>query len=334
MANILITGSSGFIGSFLVEEALKKDFTVYAGVRKSSSRAYLQDPGIRFAEIDFTEKERIVEFLLDQKKAGVKFDYIIHNAGLTKARKKEDFYRVNCTFTRNFVEALSEAGCIPLKFVYISSLAAYGPGDPVSMKPVMLDDTPKPVDEYGRSKLEAEKYLTSLTDFPWLIIRPSGVYGPREKDYFVYFQTISRGMEPYIGYKPQILTFIYVRDLVRLILEATVSGIKRKAYFVTDGKQYDSREFAEITKKHLRKKTLKITLPLGLVGGIAMAMEKIFGLGGKMPTLNTDKFNIMKSTNWTCQVDELQKDFNFRADYDLDKGVKEALEWYKKESWL
>ncbi|MCX6283935.1 MAG: NAD(P)-dependent oxidoreductase [Bacteroidetes bacterium] len=334
MANILITGSSGFIGSFLVEEALRKNFNVYAGVRKSSSRVYLQDPRIRFAEIDFTDKNQIKQYLLDQQKAGVKFDYIIHNAGLTKARKKEDFYAVNCTFTRNFIEALIEAGCVPLKFVYISSLAAYGPGDPVSMKPVMLDDKPKPVDEYGRSKLEAEKFLTSLTDFPWLIIRPSGVYGPREKDYFVYFQTISRGMEPYIGYKPQILTFIYVRDLVRLILDAAVSGIVRKAYFITDGKQYDSREFAEITKKHLHKKTLKITLPLGLVGGVAMTLEKIFGIGGKMPTLNTDKFNIMKSTNWTCQVDELQRDFSFRADYDLDKGVKEALEWYKKEGWL
>ncbi|MCX6286869.1 MAG: NAD(P)-dependent oxidoreductase [Bacteroidetes bacterium] len=334
MGNILITGSSGFIGSFLVEEALKRDLNVYAGIRKSSSLAYLQDPRIRFAEIDFTDKEHIREFILEEQRKGIKFDYIIHNAGLTKAQKKEDFYRVNYTFTRNFVEALIESGNVPLKFVYISSLAAYGPGDPVSMKPVMLDDTPNPVDEYGKSKLKAEKYLQSLSDFPWLIIRPSGVYGPREKDYFVYFQTISRGMEPYIGYKPQILTFIYVRDLVRLILDATVSGVTGRSYFVTDGKQYDSREFAAITKKYLQKKTFRITLPLGLVGGIAFVMEKIFSVGGKMPTLNTDKFNIMKSTNWTCQVDGLQKDFNFRAEYDLDKGVKEVLEWYKKEAWL
>ncbi|MCX6281078.1 MAG: NAD(P)-dependent oxidoreductase [Bacteroidetes bacterium] len=334
MANILITGSSGFIGSFLVEEALKRELSVYAGVRKSSSLAYLKDPGIHFAELDLTDKTRLKEFFLEQKQNGIRFDYVIHNAGLTKAQKKEDFYRVNYTYTRNFAEALIESDCIPLKFVYISSLAAYGPGDEASMKPVMLDDVPKPVDEYGKSKLEAEKYLKTLPGFPLLIIRPSGVYGPREKDYFVYFQTISRGMEPYIGYKPQILTFIYVRDLVRLILDATVSDIKGKAYFITDGKHYDSREFAAITKKHLGKKTFKITLPLGLVGGIALVMEKIFSLGGKMPTLNTDKFKIMKSTNWTCQVDALQKDFDFRAAYDLDKGVKEVLEWYQKEGWL
>lgn len=334
MDHILITGSSGFIGSFLVEEALKRNLTVCAGVRPSSSRQYLRDPRIRFAEIDFSDKQKIKEFLLNQNQQGITFDYIIHNAGITKARKKGDFYLVNSLLTRNFAEALIESGNIPRKFVYISSLAAYGPGDPVNMKPVMLDDTPKPVDEYGKSKLEAERFLTSFHGFPWLIIRPSGVYGPREKDYFVYFKTISRGFEPYIGYKPQILTFIYVRDLVRLILDATLSEISGKSYFVTDGKQYDSREFAAITKKHLQKRTLKFTLPAGLVGGIAIAMERIFSLTGSMPTLNTDKFNIMKSANWTCQVDVLQKDFKFRAEFDLDKGVKEALEWYKQQGWL
>jgi nucleoside-diphosphate-sugar epimerase len=332
--NILITGSSGFIGSFLVEEALKRDLNVYAGMRKSSSRQYLQDPRIIFAEMDFRSKEKIEEFLLEYKNRGISFDYIIHNAGLTKAQKKEDFNLVNYTYTRNLLEALAGSQTRLKKFVLISSLAAYGPGDHVSMSRVMLDGTPKPVDEYGKSKLKAEEYLRSLKDLPWLIIRPSGVYGPREKDYFVYFQTISRGLEPYIGFKPQILTFIYVRDLVRLVLDAALSDLSGKAYFITDGREYDSREFAAITKKHLQKKTFKITLPLGLVGGIAYAMEKIAGLGGKMPTLNTDKFNIMKSTNWTCEVEPLQRDFNFIAGYDLDKGVKEAIEWYKKEGWL
>lgn len=334
MANILITGASGFIGSFLVEEALKRGLTVFAGIRKSSSLQYLKDPRIRFAEMDFSSKSVLTGFLLGYKKNGVVFDYIIHNAGLTKAQKKEDFYRVNCTYPENFIKALLETGLQPVKFVYISSLAAYGPGDPESMKPVMLSDKPRPVDEYGRSKLKAEQFITSVPGFPWLIIRPSGVYGPREKDYFVYFKTIQQGMEPYIGNKPQILTFIYVRDLARLVIDAAMSGIKEKSYFVTDGKEYDSREFAEITKKHLNKKTIKMTLPLWFVGGSAFVMEKMYGIWGRMPTLNTDKFNIMKSVNWTCQVDPLLKDFNFRAEYDLDKGVKEAIEWYRNEGWL
>ncbi len=41
---------------------------------------------------------------------------------------------------------------------------------------------PHPVTLYGKSKLKAEKYIYGLQDFPWLIMRPTGVYGPREKE--------------------------------------------------------------------------------------------------------------------------------------------------------
>jgi nucleoside-diphosphate-sugar epimerase len=334
MDNVLITGASGFIGSFLVEEGLKRNFTVYAGVRKTSSREYLKDPVIRFAEIDFSSIEKISETLEQFKKDSIRFRYIIHNAGLTKARRKNDFYRVNFLNTKNFIEALQKTDMVPEKFVLTSSLAAFGPGDPVTMEPVRLSQQPQPIELYGKSKLEAEKYISSLTDFPWMIMRPTGVYGPREKDYFVFFQTVNRGFETYIGSKKQILTFIYVRDLVRAIFDAAVSPLVRKAYFITDGKEYDTETFAEITKKILGKKTLRITVPTGIVKQIAFGLEKLYGLWGSMPTLNSDKYRVLSSCNWKCEVEPLQKDLGFTAQYDLEKGVREAIDWYKKEKWL
>jgi UDP-glucose 4-epimerase len=334
MANVLITGASGFIGSFLVEEGLKRGFGVYAGIRKTSSRDYLKDPAIRFAELDFSSVESLKMSLTHFKDQNIRFDYIIHNAGLTKARKKEDFNRVNCENTKSFIEALKQSGLVPQKFIFISSLAAYGPGDPKTMEPVRLNDEPKPIELYGKSKLEAEKYIRSLSDFPWLIFRPTGVYGPREKDYYVFFQTINRGMETYIGKAKQILTFIYVRDLVRVIYDALPSAVIRKSYFVTDGNEYDTELFSFIAKKHLNKKTVRLVVPPALVKGIAWTLEKSLSVFGKMPTLNIDKYNIMSATNWRCEVEPLQHDFNFVAEYDLDKGVKETVEWYKKEGWL
>lgn len=334
MATILITGASGFIGSFFVEEGLKRGYDVYAGVRKSSSRKYLQDPRIKFAEIDFSVKEKIQAVLEDYKSRGIRFDYIIHNAGVTKTKIKEDFHRVNCVNTRNFIEALITAGMVPEKFVYMSSLAAFGPGDPVTGQPVRLNDTPKPIELYGFSKLDAEKYITGLSGFPWLIFRPTGVYGPRETDYFVFFQTINRGLEPYIGFKKQILTFIYVRDLVRLVFDALKSPHVRKGYFVADGNEYPSELFADITKKILDKKTVRLTIPKFLVKMIAVTGEKILGLWGAVPTLNSDKYNVLSSTNWRCEVEPLQTDFNFKAEYDLEKGVQEAIAWYRQEGWL
>ena len=334
MKNVLITGASGFIGSFLVEEGLKRDYAVYAGIRKSSSREYLQDPRTLFIELDFSSVDSLSGTLLALKNKGIAFTYIIHNAGLTKAKRKEDFLRVNCDNTRNFIEALIQTGMVPEKFIFISSLAAYGPGNPKTNDPVKLSDAPRPIELYGKSKLEAEKFITGLKDFPWLILRPTGVFGPKEKDYFVFFQTISRGLEPYIGFSKQILTFIYVRDLVRVAFDALISPILHRAYFVSDGQEYDSVEFAAITKRALGKKTIRFTVPLAIVKTIAVVGEKMAGFFGEIPTLNTDKYNVLSSTNWRCEVEPLQKDFNFKAEYDLERGVKESLEWYKKEGWL
>jgi nucleoside-diphosphate-sugar epimerase len=334
MDNVLITGASGFIGSFLVEEGLKQGYTVYAGIRQSSSKQYLRDERIKFLEMDFSTREKISATLDKCKQEGIRFRFIIHNAGLTKAKRKEDFHRVNCLHTIYFIEALQAAGMVPEKFLFISSLAAFGPGDPVTGDPVRLTDTPKPIELYGKSKLEAEKYLAGLQDFPWLIIRPTGVYGPRERDYYVFFRTINRGLEPYIGFKKQVLTFIYVRDLAKAVFLALSSGFLRKAWFISDGKEYPSEMFAEITKKALGKRTLRITVPLSLVKIIAKTGEGLAGLWGSIPTLNTDKYNVLKSTNWRCEAAQLQQDLGFSADYDLERGVNEAIAWYRQEKWL
>ncbi|MFZ4563548.1 MAG: NAD-dependent epimerase/dehydratase family protein, partial [Bacteroidales bacterium] len=313
---------------------LNQGFQVYAGIRKSSSREYLRDPRIRFIEFDFENRGRLVDSLNECKRNNVRFEYIVHNAGLTKAKKKEDFYNVNCRNTIHFIEALKETGMVPEKFVFVSSLAAFGPGNPDTGEPVRLSDKPMPIELYGKSKLDAENYITSLKDFPWLIVRPTGVYGPKEKDYYVFFQTINRGMEPYIGFRKQILTFIYVRDLVRVIYLALASSFVHKAWFVSDGKEYPSELFAEITKKALGKKTIRFTVPLFIVKAIATIGENVAGLWGSIPTLNTDKYNVLSSTNWRCEVEPLEKDLSFKAEYDLEKGVAETLAWYKKEGWI
>ena len=334
MGIVLITGASGFIGSFLVEEGLKRDYQVYAGIRKTSSRQYLKDPRIHFLEMDFSSVDTIVATLEECKNQGIRFQYIIHSAGITKSGKKEDYFRVNAQNTQNFIQALAKTGMVPEKFIYMSSLAAHGPGDPATMLPVMLSDTPNPIELYGKSKLEAEKYILSLDSFPWLILRPTGVYGPREKDYYIFFKTVSRGLETYIGYRKQILTFIYVKDLVRLIFDTLTSPIVMRSYFVSDGREYDTKTFAAITKKILQKKTIKITVPSIIVKQLAFGLEKLFGLWGTIPTLNTDKYKVLRSTNWRCETEPLQRDFGFIAEYDLEKGVSETIDWYKSEHWL
>ena len=79
---------------------------------------------------------------------------------------------------------------------------------------------------------------------------------------------------------------------------------------------------------------LPIKIPCTLVKGLAYTLDTVCGWFGKTPTLNKDKYNILSATNWKCEVEPLYNDLGFKADYNLERGLKESIEWYRKEKWL
>ena len=330
MKKVLITGASGFIGSFLVEEALRQGYEVYAGVRNTSKLTYLKDNRIRFFKTDLSDKEAIKNSLNQIDK----FDFIIHNAGLTKSCRKNNFAKVNYLYTKNFIEALQESDKVPDKFLFISSLAVFGPGNEKTLQPISATDTPHPITLYGKSKLMAEQYIQSLPDFPYLILRPTGVYGPREKDYYLVYKSIKLHIESYIGTKEQHLTFLYVTDLARLIFDTLESEKIQKAYFVTDLQQYTTQQFNNIIKKTMRKKTLVLVFPKFFIKPFSLVSEKVSCWFGKPAILNSDKYKELISNNWLCKSDEIVKDFGFYPEYDLERGVQETIRWFKKGKLL
>ena len=334
MKNILITGSSGFIGSFLATEGIKRHYQVYAAVRSSSDTTYLKEKNVKIVVLNLADKSELVKDLKDFSEKGIRFQYVVHNAGVTKAYNKKDFFKVNYEYTRNLVEALKESRCAPDKFLYMSSLEAYGPGNENTMEPIRETDKPNPFSFYGESKLKSEQYLQSVEDFPYLIIRPTGVYGPREKDYLIYIRAINRGFEFYIGREKQYLSFIYVKDLARLVYLTLESEIVNNSYFATDGNTYSSKELALITKEILRKKCIRIMVPKTMVRWISLVAEPVSTLLNKRTVLNQDKYRALTCTNWLCDSGRLKEDFNFSADYDLRKGMHETIEWYKLNRWI
>lgn len=328
---LLITGANGFIGSFLVEEALDKGFEVYAGVRNNSNLGNLPVNDINIINFNLNDKDDIKEKIL--KVNG--FDYVIHVAGITKACDKSQFDFVNYQLSKNLVEALVESNRTPLKYLQISSLAAYGPGDSQIMKPIKNSDKPNPISEYGKSKLKFENYLKTLSDFPYLIFRPTGVFGPREKDFYVMYKSINNGIETYIGSKNQALTFIYVKDLVYLLIDALDSEMVQRSYFVSDLKSYTAQDFNSVIKKVMNKKTITTVVPKTIVRVLALLNEKISCfLFKKSPTLNTDKFREISQNNWLCDSTDLVIDFDFKPKYTLQQGLKETIDWYKSQKKL
>lgn len=335
MESILVTGASGFIGSFIVEEAVRRQFGVWAGVRASSSREYLQDSRIHFLELDFAHPDKLRAQLSAHRAANGKFDYVVHCAGATKCVDKEDFNRVNHLQTRHFADALRELDMVPRQFIFISTLSVFGPIHEQDYAPITEHDTPMPDTAYGLSKLKAEQYLQSLSGFPYVIYRPTGVYGPREKDYFLMAKSIRQHTDFSVGFRRQDLTFVYVKDIVQAVFLGIEKQAVRRAYFLADGKVYRSRAFSDLIRKELGNPfVIRLKCPLIVLKVVSLLAEQWAKRRNATSTLNSDKYRIMKQRNWQCDITPTVDELGYRPAYDLERGVKETIAWYKDKGWL
>lgn len=323
MKSILITGASGFIGSFIVEEALQRGMEVWAAVRETSSRRYLTDERIHFITLDFSSKE-----VLKEAMSGHRWDYIVHAAGATKCLKKEDFYRVNTDGTRHFADAVMELGIEPERMVFMSSLSAYGAiRESYPYCDIREDDMPVPNTTYGDSKMKAEQYLDTYAQRLHLItLRPTGVYGPREKDYLMMADSIRHHIDFAVGFRPQEITFVYVRDLVLAVFLALGKGQDGRKYFISDDKVYCSQDFSRLIRKRLGDPfVLRITAPVWVLWIVCIISGFIGKITGRMSALNKDKFNILRQRNWRCDITPAKEELGYAPQYDLERGVNEWL---------
>lgn len=329
--NILITGASGFIGSFIVEEALQQGFETWAAVRGSSSRQFLTDERIHFIELNLSSEEQLKEQL-----KGHQFDYVVHAAGVTKCLNKADFHRINTEGTQNLVRAI-QALKMPLhRFVYISSLSIMGAiREQQPYTEILESDEAKPNTAYGRSKLEAEQWLDTVEDLPYVILRPTGVYGPRERDYFMMAKSIQSHTDFAVGYKQQDITFVYVTDVVQAVFLACEKGVTGRRYFLSDGEVYQSSTFSNLIRKELGNPWwIRVTAPIWVLRIVTFIGEYVGHLTGKVTALNNDKYNIMRQRNWRCDIKPAQQELGYEPKIKLEEGVRRSIKWYKDNKWL
>ena len=337
---ILVTGASGFIGSFLCEEGLKRGMETWAGMREHSSRRWLTDKQLKFATLDMTDAVRLKEQLSAYQQEVGGWDVIIHAAGATKCLKREDFDLHNFQCTKNLVNTLKDLDMMPDQFLYVSSLSVLGPireeqNADGTYNDIVASDIPQPNTAYGESKVKSEEFLKGVNGVT--IFRPTGVYGPREKDYFMMAKSIKQHIDLAVGYKKQVITFVYVRDLVEAIFAAIGKAdvANGKTYLVSDGHNYDSRAFSDLIQKELdAKNVLHIKAPLWLLWVICAVAEGFSKLTNKPSTLNGDKYRIMCQRNWQCDISPLKEDLGFTPEWPLERGVKECMDWYKENKWI
>ena len=327
---ILITGASGFIGSFIVEEALRRGMDTWAAVRKSSSRSFLQDGRIHVIELNLSSEEQLTAQLKNHQ-----FDYVVHAAGVTKCLHREDFFRVNTEGTQHLVRALQSTQHALQRFVYISSLSIMGAiREQQPYQEIREDDMPQPNTAYGLSKLAAEQWLSEQR-IPYVILRPTGVYGPRERDYFMMAKSIKAHTDFAVGFRRQDITFVYVTDVVQAVFLALDKGVTGRRYFLSDGDVYQSSTFSDLLRKELGNPWwIRITAPIWLLRVITFCGEYIGRLTGKVTALNNDKYYIMRQRNWSCDIEPARRELGYEPQVKLAEGVRRSIQWYKENKWL
>lgn len=322
---VLITGASGFLGYHIIMAALEKKLEVFAAVRKSSRTEHLSDLPVKFVSLNYEDIDSMAQVLADNN-----INYIIHAAGVTKAVKQQEYDRVNATYSVNLAKAAG--GSIHFKkMVFISSLAAVGPS---------IDDftiinelsTPKPVTAYGRSKLLAEKELSN-SNVPLTILRPTAIYGPRDKDIFIMIKTISKGFDPYMGNFLQQLSFVHARDVADVAVQALFVN-ETGIYNISDGNNYNRYQLADITKKLLNKNSVRFHIPMPVIKLLAYFLETTNGWANKPAVINREKLHELAAKNWSCDISKAKKELDFNPKFNLEDGLKDSIKWYQDNKLL
>jgi nucleoside-diphosphate-sugar epimerase len=317
----LLTGATGFIGSHLCEELIKRGYEVTCLSRATSNLKWIENLNINVVKGDCTILESLLGIVSN-------FDYVFHIAGLTKARSSTDFYNINAKGTENLLKAMVERTPNLQRFIYLSSLAAVGPSK--NGTPVHEDSIPSPVSDYGKSKLEGEKAVLKYKDIiPVTIIRPPAVYGPRDKDMLVIFKMIKKGFFFDLG--KCYYSLLYVEDLVRGILLCT--GNKQaegKTYFLSDNKSYTGEELAMQISSALNVKAKPLKVPKFVMPFFAYMSERI----NKYGIINRDRIKDFRHSHWVCDAKLAREEIGFIPKVAIKEGVKWTADWYRIHRWL
>lgn len=324
---VLVTGGSGFVGSHLVDRLIEQGNDVRCLVRRSSNLKYLKDPKLELAYGGLDESTN-----WDEALAGI--DTIYHVAGATFARRAEDYFATNHKGTEAILaEAVRRRDQIK-RFVYISSLAAVGPAQ--HGRPVDEDCSPAPITPYGRSKLAAEEAVHTVSDIvPTTIVRPPAIYGPRDYAIFEFFKTIKRGIFPTIGRYDKRVSLVHVRDLVDgIILAGESQASVGRTYFISSEDDYSMGAVADLIAALMRRRARTIAIPKAVAYCLALAAEAAASITGKPPILNRDKVTDFSQSCWTCSIDRARSELGYNPRIQLEEGLRETIDWYKREGWL
>lgn len=310
--NVFLTGATGFVGSHIAEALLEAGHEVRASVRASSDLRW----------VEALPLERVTLDLRDPLEGSFEgFDAVIHCAGLTRARTEEQFLAVNAEGSERIAERAVADGV--RRLVLISSLAARGP-----------DGAGGPVSPYGRSKHEGERRLLALSDAIELsILRPGGVYGPRDSDLLPLFRMAAKGFVVTPKSRAR-LQPVYVTDVVSATMAALEGPPVADPLPVAGEDTHPWDEVARLLMAAVAKDGRRLTVPPGVFWFAGLLSELGSAVTGTAPAMDRRRARDMSHFSWTCDVAPTTRALDWRPAVDLGEGLAKTAAWYREQGWL
>ncbi len=304
-----ITGASGFIGRYLVDELLAHHYEVIGLSRNP-------DTSISGAEIitgDITKPETFSSALKD-------VDLVFHNAALAKDYGgKKQYTQVNVLGTKKVADACIKQGINRL--IYTSSAGVYG--FPKDNEIITEESKKNPLNNYQKTKYEGELVLKNYQDLHVSAIRPPLVFGPGSPALQIAFHNLKEGKMMYIGSGNQEITIAHPVDVarcLRLIAEKDKKGtVFNVASFICSIK-----DFMEEVSQKSGIDPPKRHVPFALAYSVAWFSE----LFNKDPSLTRFRVKSLGTTR-RISAEKAAQHLGYNPTYDFSKTVNEIADWYQ-----
>jgi UDP-glucose 4-epimerase len=322
---VLVTGAGGFLGRRIYKTLEKKGHIVLPMAMEGEDAEGLTN--VIRGDITDPSSLHIPEI-----------DSVIHCAGILESShpSEESLMKVNYEGSINVFEKSVESGID--KFIFISSISALGPQGSRD-SPMTEFMKPHPGDAYGRSKLEAERYLKKVSEKTKInvtILRPSVLYGPGmnlDSSGMKTFTSIRKGIMPLVGKGNTTLNMLYVDNLVNAVIISlernAPSGVYFRLYHVCE-RSYTQKEVIDTIEEAMGSKGHR-RYPRSVLWMLAFLSETIKPLLKGPPPLSWTKYRALTSDIWTMSSEKIRAELSFREIFTLKEGVERTCRHY---GWL
>ena len=321
----LVTGATGFVGSWLADRLLDEGSRVRCLVRPASQARLRRAGQLEVSLGDVTEPASLPQAL-------VEVDFVFHVAGLIKAPRESEYFRVNYLGTINLLEACRKLPTPP-RVVVVSSQAAAGPSAP--NRPIDEESVCRPVTPYGKSKYLGETAVAAYRDsIPIAVVRPPTVYGPRDRETLGLFRLAQFGIRPRLTTGGAV-SAVHVADLVDgILLAAGRAQAIGRTYFVAGDEQPELGELIDGIAEAVGRRGLVVPIPAGALRAGGRAAELARDLGGLSIVFDRWKAEEILAGYWACSNLRAKRELGFEPKVKLGDGLRSTARWYRDNGWL